>query len=129
MKRKVYRYVTETELEYMKYQPYRLGAYFPNENSNTFRYNENTRYLHFFKNKKSIAHVKALYKGKIDEKFYICTFNIPFSKLIFHGGLGFYGSYNECWKSAIEFAIPAREFDSSWLVSVEEAEEEQENEI
>lgn len=120
MKGKVYRYVTETELDYMKNQPYRLGAYFGLGNSNTFIYKRKTKYLHFFKNRDSVALVRRIYKGKIDEKFYICTFEIPFSKLVFHGGLGYYGQYNTCWTKAVEFAIPAREFDPSWLVNVEE---------
>lgn len=121
---KVFRYVTETELWFMQNEPEKLGNCFSGKNSNTFIYKKGRKYLHFFKNKNSIKLVKGLYKRKINQKFYICTFEIPFSKLIFHCGMGYYfGSGFEDYNRAIEFAIPAEQFEKSWLVSVEEEKE------
>ena len=120
MKRSIFRYVSEKELELFLRGYHGLGDYFKNsQNFNTFRYKKYEKYLHFFKNKKDIRLIRESYKGS-GGHFYICTFQVPVRRLIFHSGTGFYYEKGKYKKTCVkEYALPSREFLPSWISKVE----------
>lgn len=123
---KIYRYVTQEELDMMKEKSPELGKTYGNDQLNDFRYKEGVKYLHFFKKKKSIKYIKELYKGK-NNTFYVCTFNVPFSTLMFHSACGYY--YDREKKDCThvkEYAIYAKKFQPEWIEEVEKDRDKEE---
>lgn len=118
---KIYRYVSQEELNLMNSAPEEMGREYCNtRESNTFYYEKGQKYLHFFKNKKDIDLLRTLYKGE-NRKFYICTFNAPRLYLAFHAGKGYYqDAHGYETIVAKEYAIQSRYFNPDWLCNVEE---------
>lgn len=117
---KIYRYVTQEELEMMRENSPSLGREFPVKlHCNDFLYQDGVKYLHFYKHKEDIRHIKEIYKGN-SKTYYICTFKAPFKELLFKGGRGYYQEKDGKVAFVKEFAIPVKEFDSKWIQQVEE---------
>ena len=121
---KVYRFLSEKEyLRILNGEKDKLGnsAFYGKNWTNTHHYKKDIKYIHFFKDKSSIDLIKYIRTlEKQNDIFYICEFDIPYSKPLFHSGKGFYlehSGYGET--SVIEYAIDAKIFDPNWLLSSE----------
>lgn len=125
MNKKIYRYVSSEELNLMKEGSENLGNHYLNfYQANNFHYRLSQRYLHFFENKEDIRLIRPIYKGKLKyDKYYICTFEVPFKTLLFHSGRGRYieDDSNKVVK-AKEYIMNAKKFNPSMIVSIEEDE-------
>ena len=127
---KVYRLLGEDELQLiLDRNVSALGNYFTGRNSNTHKYKDRERYMHFFFNKDNCEYMKKVqgqeYKG---EKKFIAEFDIPLRKIIGHIGKGFYvpkkGGYDYIYDSCYEIALPVSIFDASWIKRYELASKE-----
>ena len=134
---KLYRVVNIYELNNMlKNNTLELGACgsnFSSSNNNTFSYEDDKKYLHFFVNKDSCKYVIELYKNRIKfnsngvaENFFIITAKIPM-KQIASFGKGFYNPINEenhgydyVTQKRVEAIIEATNFNSSFITRVEQ---------
>lgn len=116
----VYRYTSEEELiNILEKKTDNLGGHFSNSNSNTFKYNPNERYMHFFKKTEDLEHIRKLHnRSNPDTNFYYCAYEIPVVQLILSAGTGYYESsgYDTYYTSAREFAIISKKFNPDWLV-------------
>lgn len=121
---KVYRYLTERELNCIKSgNTQDIGSFFDREKFkkvNNHRYKENVRYLHFFKTTKMIHLIRNLHRHD-NQKYYICEFNIPLKNLLCHFGFGFYeaSGYDLDNYRVLEFAIESSKLNPNWLVKYE----------
>ena len=119
---KVYRYLPEKELNQILSGDKNVGSFFEHQKdsiSNTHHYKKGEKYLHFFKNKNNIAKIKQYYKT-VNVNWYICEFDIPIKHLFTHFGIGYYDEwfgYDQIIHKVIEYAVPAKEFNPSWLKS------------
>lgn len=120
---KVYRYLGARELgEILKGDNSNIGKPFSRNffrRSNSHRYKQGIRYLHFFQNKKDISRIKIEHRD-INIDFYICEFDIP--KKMMKKGVGRYDcsrGYEQFVEKAREYILPAQDFDCSWLQSYE----------
>lgn len=115
----VYRYLSDRELHNIQSGNLKdIGAYYRNEKVgyNSHNYREDEKYIHFFKDKNSMEHIKSLYSDYSGD-FYFCTFDIPVVKLLLHSGMGCYDGHGydtECDYER-EFALPVSQFKSKWL--------------
>jgi len=116
---KVYRYLSENELNTMlENQVDKLGRSFCRSRSNTHKYKKGERYIHFFKNFKSLSNMRRL-RSSYNEVYYYCEFDIPMLILMAGRGLGYYNSSYR-WgvkEKCIEYIVPSKYFKKSWLVS------------
>ena len=126
---KVYRYLSEDELNKIKEgDVLSIGGYYYKNPTNSHRYDENERYLHFFANKKNYLYVRDLhYFNNKKCQFYLCEFNIPLRVLIRYAGVGYYvdmpdSGYDVSHVSKLEFAVPTSKFDGHWLVDYKKVE-------
>jgi hypothetical protein len=85
---------------------------------NTHHYKNGEKYLHFFKHESSMKMMSYLYR-EVEEKFFFCSFNIPFSILALHSGKGFYPSSGYDNEELKEYAIPLSQFKPEYLISYE----------
>ena len=93
-----------------------VGNYFSkNEKLNTNSYNENVKYLHFFKFKSDLLYLA------LNTNNYICTYDIPCYILELNKGTGFYLDVYDFkdMKTIDEFAIPINQLHFSNLLMVE----------
>lgn len=94
-----------------------VGSFFKEDpNINTFKYLENIRYMHFFRNEYSVLH-KDTSPGR-----FICTYNIPYSILEEYFGYGYYKDFINL-KNKIkveEYAIPSDKMKFEYLISADE---------
>ena len=117
----VYRYLSQKELDaILSKNTQNIGAYYKKEDYkrvNSHNYKEGIRYLHFFKDTKLIHHISFLHKND-KQDYYICKFDIPLKYLLFHRGIGKYdaGGYKAEYRTAVEFAIDAKNFNPQWLI-------------
>lgn len=116
---RVYRYLNKIELNHiLNGDISKLGSFFVSQKYkfNSHHYKDNEKYIHFFKDKSSMLEIRNLYRF-YDEKFYFCAFEIPFTKLMFHKGTGYYASHGyDCpIESLTEFALPIKNFKPEWL--------------
>ena len=115
----VFRYTNEQELiSILQHNTSNLGGSFSNTNSNTFKYNPNEKYLHFFKKAEDIDHIRKLHRYHTETTFYYCAFDIPVVQLISSMGKGYYDSsgYDTYYTTAREFAIATKRFSPDWLI-------------
>ena len=121
---KVYRYLSEEELNLIKQGNVQgLGREFDKKDykrQNNHRYKSGVKYMHFYKNKESIEHIRREYFQLLMQghKFYFCSFDIPGVVLIKHRGKGHYdGSGYDTMGGvdSVEYAIPVEDFSPSWL--------------
>lgn len=121
---KVYRYLGARELrEILTGNTKTIGKTFSREffrHSNSHRYKDGVRYLHFFQNKKDIEKIKFIHH-KASGQFYVCMFDIP--KKLMKKGVGKYYNqrgYEPFVEKAKEYILPANDLDCSSLCSYEE---------
>ena len=92
-----------------------VGSHNNSTDVNSHRYQYNVNYLHFFLRKSDILHIKSN-KGSC-----ICTYDIPREILNLYSGVGQYVDFinfkERCY--AIEFAVPAKELQTTYLKRVD----------
>lgn len=123
---KVYRYLGARELEeILAGNTDTIGKTFSKKAfrlSNSHRYKEGVRYLHFFQNIKDIEKIKFEHQNARG-KFYVCTFDIP--KKLMKKGVGRYTNqrgYDFFVEKAKEYILPANDLDCKFLCSYQEIE-------
>ena len=86
----------------------------PSKKLNNFKYDKNTKYIHFYKDFESTFYLD-LSKDK-----YICIYDIPELTLERHKGIGLYldREFMNRLDMVKEYAIPSEEMDYSYLKSV-----------
>lgn len=91
-----------------------VGNYCRNSERNSHKYNEDVRYLHFFKNKSDL-----LYLNTLANRF-ICVYDIPKELLSSYYGHGKYRDYIRfvTLNKVEEFAIPAASIRFDYLNSI-----------
>lgn len=120
----VFRYLEERELiGILHKETSNIGSHFPKTNSNTFKYKDNEKYLHFYKKAEDMIHIRKIHckndvKSRKPGSFYYCAFNIPVVQLIKFAGKGYYenSGYDTFYTTASEFAIPSQRFNPDWLI-------------
>ena len=116
----VFRYLAETELrDILQKNTSNIGGNFLRTNSNSFKYREDEKYIHFFKKATDIEHIRKVHnKDSLNTCFYYCAFDIPIVQLILSAGKGYYetSGYDTFYTTAREFAIPVTNFNPKWLV-------------
>ena len=111
----VYRYIGQGELKHiMKGEIGKIGMCFTEKLDNTFVYDKDIKYIHFFKDYNSMNYIRKIHFKK-DDKFYFCTFDIPSDALT--SGVGEYHSedYKGCIKLD-EFILEAKKLKPHWFV-------------
>ena len=100
-----------------------IGNYCTKTDVNNHEYEENSKYIHFFKEKSSIFHF--LLRGK-----YICEYDIPNEILEKYEGVGYYHNYYgfKSMVEVVEYAVKCCELDFNYLNKVEYSKEELEPE-
>lgn len=91
-----------------------IGNYCRNSEKNSHIYNENIKYLHFFKNKSDL-----LYLNTLTNRF-ICVYNIPKEILSMYSGYGKYRDYIRfiTLNKVEEFAVPSSIIKFDYLSSI-----------
>ena len=115
----VFRYLTLEEiLDYVNGRFDKIGRSFSRgEAHNTHRYKPDQKYVHFFKNIRDLETMQR-FKGH-DQEMLIAKFDIPFSTLVKHMGVGYYESrgYDTDRDTVREFAIPTSKLKEHYFVS------------
>lgn len=116
---KVYRYLDKNELnKILNGEVSTLGSYFSSQKTkfNSHHYKDDEKYIHFYKDITGMLEIREIYRNRA-EKFYFCAFEIPFTKLIFHKGKGYYSphGYDIQIETQTEFALPISDFKTEWL--------------
>lgn len=122
---KLYRYLSEEELEKIQAGEIEKIGFFYNDRKkfkrvNNHRYKQNIKYLHFYFDKKEISRIKfARFKG--GDVCYVCEFNIPFYVILPYIGIGIYESsgYDVPFERVFEVALPARKMKQKYLINSE----------
>lgn len=124
---KVYRYLGARELgEILAGNNETIGKTFSRElfrRSNSHRYKNGVRYLHFFQKREDIEKIKFEHRNT-STQFYVCVFDIP--KKLMKKGIGRYDNqrgYEHFVEKAKEYILPAKDLDCSWLCSYEKYED------
>lgn len=123
---KVYRYLSESELNLIRSGGENLGNTFDRKNykrQNNHRYRKGVKYIHFYKQLESMEHIRREYIKDQNQgmRYYFCSFNVPATILALHRGKGHYDGrgYDEVGAiTSVEYAIPADKFDPAWLDKV-----------
>ena len=106
---KVYRYLRENELNsFLNSDMDNIGSeYSQGSVSNTHKYKEGVKYLHFFARIEDLQSIRDL-KRKSQDDFYVCRFDIPFLTLLTNKGKGYYecSGYDVPYNVIKEYAIP-----------------------
>ena len=114
---KVYRYATKDEIDnILNGNISQIGKIYEKRNCNTHNYKEGVKYLHFYKNIKSILEIKKLRKSK-SKTFCICEFDIPMVVLMLGKGVGYYNAsgYDVDLNSHAEYIVPVEQMKKKWL--------------
>ena len=129
MKIKVYRYLSESELnKILNGNVGELGNSFHTKKIierkyrmkiNSHNYNPKEKYLHFFKKLSDIEFIRQE-RRNYEENHYFAEFEIPALVLFFAAGKGYYNTlsgYETFIEDVTEYAVNAKHFNPSWLVS------------
>lgn len=115
----VYRFVSPRELSLLQTNDLEnLGTtYSRKEVSNTHKYNEDEKYLHFFD---STDLPSTVLTSLSKTKEYLCEFEIDKNVLSHHKGTGYYPpqGYDFDCTYVTEYAIPVSEYNPNWLTNV-----------
>lgn len=115
----VYRYLSMEEiLDYINGRFDKIGGFYDKSTlSNTHRYKPGERYLHFFKSLQNLEDIKRVTRKHPD--MLIAKFDIPFTTLIKHLGIGYYeaSGYDIDVNKVREFAIPTKKLKIEYFVS------------
>lgn len=119
----VYRLCKEVEIiEVLKSKKFKnVGKCFkPNKNTNTHKYMNGVKYLHFFDDMANLFHFDTA------EGYYICTYDIPYQLLDEYKGIGYYlDLYNfKTFEQVVEYAIPGSQLSFDYLMRIEEIKED-----
>lgn len=120
---KVYRYLSQVELDYILEGNIELiGTEYDNDifkDINSHRYKKGVKYLHFYKNKKDIRHIQRMNKATTRLDYYICEFDIPLLVIMQGWGYGKYNSYRRSvpFEQVVEFKMPATKLKPDYLKS------------
>ncbi len=122
---KLYRYLSEEELEHIKANEIdKIGSVYNDKKSykriNTHNYKKDVKYLHFYFDKREISRIEKLgFQGS--KICYICEFEIPFYVIFSHIGTGRYDcqGYAVPYETVYEVALPAKKMKSKYLKSFE----------
>ena len=113
----VYRYLGARELkEILAGHNETIGKTFSRKffrRSNSHKYKDGVRYLHFFQNKDDIEKIKFEHSDA-SIQFYICEFDIP--KKLLKKGTGRYDNkrgYEHFVEKTKEYILPAKDLDCS----------------
>ena len=124
---KVYRFMFDDELHHLKNGEYdKLGETYKNHKKyvyNTHKYDENVRYLHFFKNIEDFKFIQMFYRN-VNKDGYLVTFDIP-ALILLHGkGKGYYPAvgYEEDYSEIVEYAIPSSKINNEWIKDIKKIE-------
>ena len=115
----VYRYLSKRELDaFVEGDMESVGAeYYESEKrfSNTHKYKEGVKYLHFFQSLGDLKHI-AKVRDQNKEHF-VAQFDIPIMTLIRCAGKGYYetSGYDVSFESVREYAIPVEDIRPSFL--------------
>ncbi len=116
---KVYRYLSKRELDaFMVGDMDSVGAEYsekPCAVSNTHKYEEGVKYLHFFKNLEDLKHINKVRTNT--KEHFVCQFDIPFLTLLTHTGVGYYetSGYDSLYETVREFAVPVDKIQPDYL--------------
>lgn len=115
----VYRFVSQRELELLQENNVEsLGVKYPNKKlSNTHKYLEDERYIHFFE---SSDQPPRVIHSLSNTKQFLCEFEIEKNILSQYKGTGFYPpqGYDEDCTRVTEYAIPVSQYNPEWLVDI-----------
>ena len=115
----VYRYLTMDEiLDYVNGRFDQIGCFYTEKSvHNSHRYKPNQKYVHFFKNLNDLEVIQR-FKGRKGDML-IAKFDIPFTTLVKHMGVGYYESsgYDIDHETIREFAIPTSKLKKNYLVA------------
>ena len=81
----VFRYLEERELiGILNKETSNIGSHFPKTNSNTFKYKDNEKYLHFYKKAEDMIHIRKIHckndvKSRKPGSFYYCAYSVYIS--------------------------------------------------
>lgn len=121
---KLYRYLTEEELENIKANELdKIGFIYDDKKYkkvNTHRYKSGIKYLHFYFDKKEISRIDSLgFKG--DSECYVCEFEIPFYVIFPYIGIGKYDGhgYKYLTDMIYEVALPSNKMKQKYLIGCE----------
>ena len=115
----VYRYLSKRELDaFTEGDMSKVGAeYFETEKSisNTHKYKEGVKYLHFFQSLKDLKHIEKV-RDRNKEHF-VAQFDIPILTLLSCAGKGYYpaSGYDLDCEVVREYAIPVENIRPSFL--------------
>ena len=122
---RVYRYLTEEELnDILQGHTDNIGGNYYGMD-NTFAYKKDKKYVHFFKKLSDIKYIRALKKWRIEQghfpatDFYICAFDVPAIILMLSSGEGVYYRSDEHLNGikVKEYALKNRLIKQNWLKS------------
>ena len=114
----VYRICSKNEIEmiFQEQSFCNVGNFFKtNKNINTHLYQENKKYIHFFKDFDSIFYLNTT------SNMFICTYNIPNYLLEEKSGEGFYPDYfnHTSLQKVCEFAIENEYINFNYLLKID----------
>ena len=113
---KIYRLCRENEVkEILTNKSFEnIGNYCKNSDKNTHLYDENTKYIHFFKHENDLLYLNTL------ENRFICVYDIPEVVLYKYYGEGSYLDYINFRKlnKVEEFALPSEILRFDYLQSI-----------
>ncbi len=115
---RVYRYMCEAELKaFLEGDMEKLGSTKVNNASNTHKYKQGVKYLHFFKNVEDLRSIRGI-KASLKDNYYIGLFDIPISILAMGMGKGYYNGrgYDIDHVAVREYAIPVEKIKADNLV-------------
>jgi|GEM_PF-2977595 len=115
---RVYRYMCEAELKaFLEGNMAKVGTSRVNNASNTHRYKQGVKYLHFFKNVEDLRSIREI-KASSKDNYYIGLFDIPLPILAMGMGKGYYNGrgYDIDHITVREYAIPAEKVKADNLV-------------
>lgn len=120
---RVYRYLTEEELNnILQGDTDNIGGKYYGMD-NTFKYKKDHKYIHFFKKLSDIKYIRALKKWRIEQghypatDFYVCAFDVPAIILMLSSGEGVYYRSDDHLNGVRvkEYALPNRLIKTQWL--------------
>ena len=118
---RAYRHLSEKELIAIQNGNIEeVGGVFGMQQCNGHRYCLNKKYLHFFRRREDVEYIQPHHQG-IDQKFYICEFNIPLRYWFLRYSFGVYYAKSGYEIDTVgELCLPAKLLKKEWLKHVEE---------
>jgi len=119
---KLYRYLSEEELNYIKANEIdKIGSIYNDpeyKRVSTHKYKQDVKYIHFYFSEKEISRIRSLgFQGR--NVCYVCEFEIPFYVIFPYIGIGKYDGhgYKTYLDTVYEVALPAKKMKAKYLKS------------